>query len=99
MGVQVIQEGYCLYSFAQSHLIGQNRVPALVPVLDQPVETLELKFFKSPIVFEYGVVFLLVLRRLFVLLFELSHVEVIEAGLHSLNIGGLLLFGVACKGE
>ena len=84
--VKVIQKSDCLNSFPQTHLISQDRVSILVPVLNQPVETLKLEIFEHSVVFKDRSVALLILRWLhFLTIFE-GRIKLVESSLHLLNI-------------
>jgi hypothetical protein len=59
----VVEKSNGLYGFAESHLICEDGVFVLIPALNEPVETLELKVFEFSVVFEYRDIFFAVLSR------------------------------------
>lgn len=83
ISVEMIEEGDSLNSFAKPHFVSQYSVPILVPALDKPVQTLQLKFLEFSIVFKDWNILIAVLSRFSFL----TCIQPIHLRFHLGNIG------------
>ena len=65
VSMQMVEKRNGLNCFSETHFICQDAVPVFVPILDHPIQTLELEFFEHSVIFENGDVFTTVLARFF----------------------------------
>jgi hypothetical protein len=61
--MQMVEKRNGLNCFSETHFICQDAVPVFVPILDHPIQTLELEFFEHSVIFENGYVFSTILAR------------------------------------
>lgn len=82
VSVEVVQERDSLDGLAKAHLICEDAVPVLVPIFDQPVETLKLELLEHSVVFEDGYVLAAVLPGLLT-----EPIEQVQLLLHFGDVG------------
>lgn len=80
--MQMVEERYGLDGFSQAHLVCQDAVPVFIPVLYEPVETLELEFLEHPVVLENRYILATVLARLLA-----KPIQEVQLFLHLCDVG------------
>ena len=87
----MVQKGNSLDCLSQTHLISQNAISVLIPTANQPIQTLQLKWFQLPVVLENWDIFVSVLSWLNDLFFCIfAHIKSVKLGLHvsDVAVGG-----------